>query len=112
MKDLDGLIADHDAHADALLARYELTQEQEDIAREYVASPERRQDLAERLSGRGSGVCVDPEEVTWSPSTLDETARVVDVYEPRWEDEIERDYAGPDYQYDLEEDPDYWAGRR
>jgi hypothetical protein len=82
MREFENLLADHDAHADALLARYE----------DEVEKAERDAEWREVIQ---AGLDADSErEAAW------------------WNDDLERDYTGPLYDHDLETDPDYWEGRR
>jgi hypothetical protein len=82
MKDLDGLIADHDAHADALLARYEHEQMMAELG------ADRSDEIATRA------------KTTWDAMRSTRHRHL--------DDDLDSDYEGPFYDHEIETDPDYW----
>jgi hypothetical protein len=118
MREFENLLADHDAHADALLARYEYEVEQSEmeaeregdrLAVEAATKAKTTWDAMRSTRGRYLDDDLDDDLDPRVRAGLDADREREDAW---WNDDLERDYAGPDYDHEIETDPDYWAGRR
>jgi hypothetical protein len=116
MRQFENLLADHEAHADALLARYEYEVEQsemeaeregERLAAEAATKAKTTWDAMRSTRGRYLDDDLDDErlELALGKPVLTDDQRV-------WLDELERDYTGPLYDHEIETDPEFWQGRR